>query len=75
MFPRERVMNSLAKYEVKHDEGEDTDSLRRKLGSFYAERTLTKQPIESSDCAEAIYWLASDRSGKTTEHLIPVDGG
>jgi len=27
------------------------------------------------DCANAIIWLASDLSGKTTGHVIPVDGG
>ena len=26
-------------------------------------------------CAEAILWLAGDRSGRTTGHVIPVDGG
>jgi NAD(P)-dependent dehydrogenase (short-subunit alcohol dehydrogenase family) len=27
------------------------------------------------DCANAIVWLAGDQSGKTTGHVIPVDGG
>jgi NAD(P)-dependent dehydrogenase (short-subunit alcohol dehydrogenase family) len=26
-------------------------------------------------CAEAILWLAGERSGRTTGHVIPVDGG
>ena len=43
--------------------------------AFYAERTLTHQPIDPADCAEAILFLASPRSRCTTGHLIPVDGG
>jgi NAD(P)-dependent dehydrogenase (short-subunit alcohol dehydrogenase family) len=39
------------------------------------QRTLIKQPILPRDCANAILWLASDQSAKTTGHLIPVDGG
>ncbi|MGI8961747.1 MAG: SDR family oxidoreductase [Bryobacteraceae bacterium] len=27
------------------------------------------------DCANAIVWLASDQSARTTGHIIPVDGG
>lgn len=42
---------------------------------FYAQRTLTKRPILPQDCANAIVWLAGEQSGKTTGHIIPVDGG
>jgi NAD(P)-dependent dehydrogenase (short-subunit alcohol dehydrogenase family) len=45
------------------------------LATFYAKRTLTHQPIDPTDCAEAILFLASPRSRCTTGHLIPVDGG
>jgi NAD(P)-dependent dehydrogenase (short-subunit alcohol dehydrogenase family) len=75
MFPRERVITSLRKYQIVFREDEATEELRSKLAKFYAQRTLTKQPISPRDCAEAICWLASDRSAKTTGHLIPVDGG
>ena len=27
------------------------------------------------DCANAIVWLASDESARTTGHVTPVDGG
>jgi len=36
---------------------------------------LTHLPILPKDCANAIVWLASDESAKTTGHVIPVDGG
>jgi NAD(P)-dependent dehydrogenase (short-subunit alcohol dehydrogenase family) len=49
--------------------------LRDKLADFYAQRTLTRRPILPQDCAHAIVWLAGDHSGKTTGHVIPVDGG
>lgn len=75
MFPRDRVISSLAKYDIAFEESEDDDSLRNKLAGFYAQRTLTKSPITPADQAEAIYFLASDRSSKTTGQIINVDGG
>ncbi len=75
MFPRDRVMVSLKKYEIPFDENESVESLRSKLADFYARRTLTRLPILPVDCANAICWLAGDQSAKTTGHVIPVDGG
>ena len=75
MFPRDRVIQSLEKYKIAFRESESTEELRAKLADFYAQRTLTKRPILPQDCAAAIVWLASDESGKTTGHVIPVDGG
>lgn len=75
MFPRDRVMQSLQKYKIEFSEAESTEELRSKLANFYAQRTLTKRPILPQDCAHAIVWLAGDQSGKTTGHVIPVDGG
>src|SRR5580700_1823252 len=75
MFPRDRVMQSLQKYKIEFSENETTEELRGKLADFYAQRTLTKRPILPQDCANAIVWLAGDQSGKTTGHVIPVDGG
>jgi len=75
MFPRDRVIVSLKKYEIPYDESESVESLRGKLADFYARRTLTRRPILPVDCANAICWLAGDQSAKTTGHVIPVDGG
>jgi rhamnose utilization protein RhaD (predicted bifunctional aldolase and dehydrogenase)/NAD(P)-dependent dehydrogenase (short-subunit alcohol dehydrogenase family) len=75
MFPRDRVMQSLQKYGIAYSESESTDQLRDKLADFYAQRTLIKRPITPEACAAAIVWLASDQSGRTTGHIIPVDGG
>ena len=75
MFPRDRVIQSLRKYKIEFSESETTEELRAKLANFYAQRTLTRRPILPQDCAQALVWLAGDQSGKTTGHIIPVDGG
>jgi NAD(P)-dependent dehydrogenase (short-subunit alcohol dehydrogenase family) len=75
MFPRDRVISSLTKYEIPFDETEDTEVLREKLAAFYAQRTLTKSPITLSDQAEMAYLLSSNKFSKTTGQIISVDGG
>ena len=75
MFPRDRVVASLAKYEIPFSESESTEDLRSRLALFYARRSLTQIPIEPEDQAEAIFLLVSQRLSKTTGHVIPVDGG
>ena len=75
MFPRDRVIASLTKYDIAFSEDESTDELREKLAGFYAKRSLTQTPIEPEDQAEAIFLLVSPRLSKTTGHVIPVDGG
>ena len=75
MFPRDRVLSSLAKYNLPFSEEEDDDTLRNKLAQFYADRTLTKSPITPADQAEAMYLLLGDKLGKTTGQVIAVDGG
>jgi rhamnulose-1-phosphate aldolase/alcohol dehydrogenase len=75
MFPRDRVISSLAKYGIDYSEAEDTEALRDKLANFYAERTLIKSPITLADQAEAAYLLSSGKLGKTTGQIISVDGG
>ena len=75
MFPLDRVIASLTKYNIDFNESEDTNSLTEKLSEFYAKRSLTQTPIGPSDQAEAIFLLLSARLSKTTGHIIPVDGG
>ena len=58
MFPRDRVISSLTKYDIAFEESESDDSLRDKLAGFYAQRTLTKLPIAPADKSEAIYFLS-----------------
>jgi rhamnulose-1-phosphate aldolase/alcohol dehydrogenase len=75
MFPRDRVIGSLAKYNIAYKEDEPTESLVAKLAQFYADRTLTKAPITPADQAEAYFLLVSNRLSKTTGQVITVDGG
>ena len=75
MFPRERVISGLQKYELPFDESEETDALRDRLADFYAQRTLTKQAILPEDQAEAAYLLLSGAFAKTTGQILNVDGG
>ena len=75
MFPRDRVRASLAKYNIPFEESLSDEELRTLLATFYAKRTLTHQPIDPSDCAEAILFLASPKARCTSGHIIPVDGG
>jgi rhamnulose-1-phosphate aldolase/alcohol dehydrogenase len=75
MFPRDRVIGSLAKYNIPYTEDEATESLVKKLAQFYADRTLTKAPITPADQAEAYFLLVSQRLSKTTGQIITVDGG
>lgn len=75
MFPRDRVIGSLAKYGIPYTDDEATESLVSKLAQFYADRTLTKAPITPADQAEAYFLLVSQRLSKTTGQVITVDGG
>jgi rhamnulose-1-phosphate aldolase/alcohol dehydrogenase len=75
MFPRDRVIGSLAKYSIPYKDDEATESLVTKLAQFYADRTLTKSPITPADQAEAYFLLVSQRLSKTTGQILTVDGG
>jgi rhamnulose-1-phosphate aldolase/alcohol dehydrogenase len=75
MFPRDRVIGSLAKYAIPYADDESTDSLVNKLARFYADRTLTKSPITPDDQAEAYFLLVTKRLSKTTGQILAVDGG
>lgn len=75
MFPRDRVRASLTKYNIPFVESHSDEELRGLLAAFYAKRTLTHQPIDPTDCAEAILFLAGPKARCTSGHVFPVDGG
>jgi rhamnulose-1-phosphate aldolase/alcohol dehydrogenase len=75
MFPRDRVIASLNKYNVAYNLDDSDEVLRTKLADFYAQRTLTKKAITPADQAEAAYILISGQLSKTTGQIISVDGG
>lgn len=75
MFPRDRVIASLTKYELPFEESMTDDQLRDVLAAFYAKRTLLKQPVTPAKVADAAYLLATDRLSQTTGQVISVDAG
>jgi NAD(P)-dependent dehydrogenase (short-subunit alcohol dehydrogenase family) len=75
MFPRDRVISSLAKYKIAYSEDEPTEALTAKLAQFYANRTLLKRPITPADQAEAVFLLLGERLQQSTGQIITVDGG
>jgi rhamnulose-1-phosphate aldolase/alcohol dehydrogenase len=75
MFPRERVIASLAKYGILHDTTESTEKLRDRLAAFYAQRTLTGQPITLDNQVRAISAFLTDDFSKTTGQIVNIDGG
>jgi rhamnulose-1-phosphate aldolase/alcohol dehydrogenase len=75
MFPRERVLASLAKYKVDHDPTATTEELRDRLAAFYAKRTLTGQPVTLDSQIRAITAFLDGDFSKTTGQIVNVDGG
>jgi len=75
MFPRDRLIASLSKYNLDFDETDDTDALREQLAEFYAQRTLTQSAIAPEDQAEVALLLSTDKFAKTTGQIVSVDGG
>jgi rhamnulose-1-phosphate aldolase/alcohol dehydrogenase len=45
------------------------------IEAFYRKRSLLGVEVRAEDVAEAVLFLASDRSSRTTGCMIPVDGG
>jgi rhamnulose-1-phosphate aldolase/alcohol dehydrogenase len=45
------------------------------LEEFYRKRSLLKRAVLPEDVAEAVYFFASDASGKSTANIINVDAG
>jgi rhamnulose-1-phosphate aldolase/alcohol dehydrogenase len=75
MFPRARVIASLKKYAIAHDESMTDAELIACLGRFYADRTLLKTVITPRDQAAAIRFFAGPESSRTTGQVLHVDGG
>jgi rhamnulose-1-phosphate aldolase/alcohol dehydrogenase len=75
MFPRDRVIASLAKYKLPYGDEESTETLRERLARFYAARTLLGEPITPDDQAAAIMLLVGKRLARSTGQILSVDGG
>ena len=75
MFPRERVLASLAKYKIDHDPTASTEQLRDNLAAFYAKRTLTGKAVSLDSQVRAITAFMNGDLSKTTGQIVNVDGG
>ena len=75
MFPRERVLASLAKYDLEHDHSMTDEELVGILGAFYAGRNLLNAVISPRDQYRAIRWLLGPEASCTTGQVLHVDGG
>ena len=86
MFPRERVIASLAKYAIAYTDDEPTEALTGKLAQFYADRTLLKTADHSgrsgrSDLPAAQQPAAAndrpdpDRRRRSARGVLAVRGG
>lgn len=75
MFPRDRVIASLAKYGLEYDEHESTEALRDRLSGYYAKRTLTGQAVTLDSQVKAITAFLTDTFRKTTGQIVNVDAG
>jgi rhamnulose-1-phosphate aldolase/alcohol dehydrogenase len=75
MFPRDRVIASLAKYGLPYEQAESTEALRDRLAAFYAKRTLTGETITLESQVRAITAFVTDEFSKTTGQIMNVDGG
>ena len=67
--------SNLWSEEVKQQRSQSYNIGADDLPDFYRQRNLLKEFIYSEDVAEAVLFLACDRSSKTTGAMFPVDGG
>ena len=67
--------SSLWSPEVRQQRADSYGIPLEGLEEYYRQRNLLRARITAEDVAEAVFWLASDRSAKTTGAMIPVDGG
>ncbi len=61
--------------ELRRARAEAHGTTEEGLEDYYRTRNLLGVPIYAEDVAEAAWWLATDRSRKTTGTVITVDGG
>ncbi len=61
--------------EVRAQRAEAQGIRPEEVEDYYRRRNLLQAPVLPEDVAEAVLFLASERSAKTTGCIVPVDGG
>jgi rhamnulose-1-phosphate aldolase/alcohol dehydrogenase len=61
--------------EIRENRAKAQGILPHEVEEYYRNRSLLKRPVLSEDVAEAVLFLASERSAKTTGAMLPVDSG
>jgi hypothetical protein len=76
MFPHDRVIASLANYEIPFAESETTEALRDKLAAFYAQRSLTRAPIKPAGArSRSTHRAAQGLRPAQLGHPVRIDRG
>ncbi len=75
MFPRDRVIASLNKYNLAFDENATDDELRNELARFYARQNTDRPAHRSQRLRPGDPVPRRAATPCTTGHIIPVDGG
>ena len=70
-----RRRQSATRRPVRRDRAASYGIPVEQLQAHYAGRNLLRVQVTADDVAEAVLWLSTDRSAKTTGAMIPVDGG
>jgi rhamnose utilization protein RhaD (predicted bifunctional aldolase and dehydrogenase)/NAD(P)-dependent dehydrogenase (short-subunit alcohol dehydrogenase family) len=67
--------SSLWSPELRRSRAEAHGTTDEGLEDYYRKRNLLGQPIYPEDIAEAAWWLATERTRKSTGSVLSVDGG
>lgn len=69
------VFTDLWSPKVREDRAKTYGIPVERLEEHYRDRTLLKESVRAEDVAETVFFLASDRSSKTTGCIFTIDAG
>ena len=75
MVNPDSVFTDLWSPQVREDRARAYGISVDELEDHYRNQTLLKESVTPQDVAEAVFFLVSDASAKTTGCMLPVDGG
>lgn len=75
MVNPDSVFTDLWSAEVRQDRARAYGIRVEELEDYYRKQTLLRESVTPEDVANAVFFLVSEASAKTTGCMIPVDGG